>query len=446
MEEPLLDSTETSSSRQTHVDSSLPSSETSKKLERIRSLLSLKTSSLKAQYTANQGIFVVADQVAKAGTLLVSSKANRIALDSPYWSTHCAWCTGKTDVELCSTCQVIGSCSNCRGQHPHQRECSLLEQLPRELVQDSSHLLVVRLLVSGELDDLECLYEHAIPDDQQDLVDNLSRILAPTANVSYASIFARVLGCSHGITDVSLPLGRQVLGRAVFWHHSFFNHSCAPNAFLSFDRGVAHVHVLKNVEKGEPITLSYIPMSGRFRSERRELLLRHYGFHCQCCECGKPDALDLDLSQVDLQSIREVQYSCNERILNAQDDPDSIRSMIKMTQRGIRNGGISPHHEVSLETHRLLALLDRDVQEHEAFFRDVQTFDPVTLATQRLEYARALSEDPVKQEDQYETALRELEAALGSNHSWVVQIRKEISDAKEVTRSTKRARKETHKR
>ena len=49
----------------------------------------------------------------------------------------------------------------------------------------------------------------------------------------FDSIMGKIIGCGHAVTNLSASLGCQCLGRALFLEHSFYNHSCSPNSFLS---------------------------------------------------------------------------------------------------------------------------------------------------------------------------------------------------------------------
>ena len=295
----------------------------------------------------------------------------------------------------------------------------------------------------------------------------------------YVRVLRQVIGCSHAITDISLPLGRQCLGRALFASQSFYNHSCRPNAYLSCHisrpndsqadcsntqnrvgasgcKMFARVNTLRDVDVGDAITLSYIPLCGMARSERQERLQRSYNFVCECELCSAPSGDILfpasstpeDDFAVDPDPIRQIQYTCNERLLsfnvhqkkgwdsqrcprhaqqhNSQgregnhqtaageleteqntvfsDEVNHVLSLIKMTMRGIQNQQIPLSHEVSLECHRLLAMgssmlhdFEQAIAHHEAFFRTIEhhfcgplMFDPVALAIQHMEYSRDL--------------------------------------------------------
>ena len=262
------------------------------------------------------------------------------------------------------------------------------------------------------------------------------------------SIWNKCRGCCHAITDMSRPLGAQNLGMALFIPQSFYNHSCAPNAFLSCllagqeteralnstsasteasttseSNALSHTDsTTKNhdhfkcsvisqvvlcsdtaLAKGSPVTLSYIPLSGLCRQERKVRLQDTYHFECGCQICQEAaNALtgsdgfvleqnvggifaanssrtndgDFDNMTAILSPLRELQIDCYQRLTQASNmkvltstakgdnDIEDLRldlieqsiSTLEMAQRGIRNHKIPSSHEVSLECHRLLAV------------------------------------------------------------------------------------------
>jgi hypothetical protein len=230
------------------------------------------------------------------------------------------------------------------------------------------------------------------------------------------SIWSKCQGCCHAITDFSRPLGAQNLGMALFLPHSFYNHSCAPNAFLScllagdssygpnrpcavMARAVCYTSdATTTVPPGESVTLSYIPLSGLCRRERQVRLRDGYHFECHCLTCQEASIpstaghaleeavggeyaaeLTCDEGLETLVPLRELQLNCHQQIASAstmnvepttdgtensdskdEEDPrtDLIEQSIatlEMAQRGIRNQKLPPCHEISLECHRLLA-------------------------------------------------------------------------------------------
>jgi hypothetical protein len=427
-----------------------------------------------------RGIFVEATQsiTLQAGSQnIMTCQAAAFALDSAFRQTHCGFCAASTKyMHTCSSCQLVSACTSClpllttTGHHTNNKECSVLKKFKATFgpTIDSTHLLTIRLLCCQEGDWwklFHCLYANvaATSPMDQDIAVICSHLPAPANDTQlYTQTLARVLGCSHNITDVSRPLGNQSLGRAMFLEQSFYNHSCVPNAFLSCNfmlpttdkhtgatttrknafQLTANVHLLRPVQKGDQITISYIPMSGLSIQERRQRLQEGYGVDCNCIACtdSKPK---ISLSgDMDVESIREIQYSCNDQLLEQggrqkdsnENEIEQTISLIQMTQRGIRNQSIPESHEVSIETERLFAMAhtllenwNEAKEHHRLFFKKVETitdlFDPVALATQYLEYFMVLD----RSNDSKAGCIRQeflclLKQALGKDHVWLVRI------------------------
>jgi SET and MYND domain-containing protein len=73
---------------------------------------------------------------------------------------------------------------------------------------------------------------------------------------------------------------------AVFEHVSLLNHSCCPNAMLSFRSRSARVHNIASVEAGSELTISYgACVASHCTADRRTLLRQQYAFLCQCHAC-----------------------------------------------------------------------------------------------------------------------------------------------------------------
>jgi hypothetical protein len=279
-------------------------------------------------------------------------------------------------------------------------------------------------------------------------------------------ILGRILGCAHAITDISLPLGEQSLGRALFLKHSFYNHACAPNAFLSMQPGgatvMAQVRMLRPLQPKEAVTISYIPTSGLDKQERQAKLLAGYHFTCACATCAGdtyeefvkvPEGADVNV-------LREVQFTCNETLVQLQQAGattstttsttattpeieellENCIATLEMSMKGIANQNIPGSHEIVIESHRLLAKAyslqqhksAEAIQEHLAFFQAVQPidyiFDPVAKATQRLALAKDYKTFQ-KQDDylaQLKLALEGGTIALGAEHAFVKAIAEEL--------------------
>ena len=297
--------------------------------------------------------------------------------------------------------------------------------------------------------------------------DNTSSNRFVITKDAFDDVLGRVVGCGHAVVDLTLGLGSQAIGRAIFLEHSFYNHSCCPNAFISCRIGnigasststavdspyscalVASVHCLSDIERGDDVRLSYIPTSGLSRNERQQQLQAGHNFQCECraCSVGDETAKEWDRCLAvpegsDLESLREVQYRINHTFVESSDRDEIERSLglARMVSNGVKNQGISSSHECALEVHRLLSVgyaaldkFDDAIGEHHAFFASVgkisDLFDPIALATQHIEYALVLHKNGDSEGERSELEAAELLAktALGEEHPYVTAIERKI--------------------
>jgi len=457
------------------------------RLHHVRKCIQKKTDAVSVVNDGSSGMNVTSVSDQNEGTLLLSCGAALMALEPCTRRTRCGFCSRAlrpTSNIPCSSCGIVAVCDSChslKSWHSSSGECTLFQALVQvvgdEASLDSCLLLTMRLLFRQWYDTQQgnsksnevlppmidwklfgCLY--ATPSQQSQDDDDISLLLSSMRQAlkriskditidwlsreAFDEVLGRVLGCSHAITDFMLPLGEQCVGRALFLEHSFYNHACMPNAYLSCTTEgdapalMARVHLLQPVTKDEPISISYLPLSGLSKEERQSRLQAGYHFTCRCAACSQ-DLYEEHLKlfeSADVESLRQVQFSCHSDLLRSeknsdQDQVDSSLGMLRMLQRGLENQKIPKAHEVRLELHRLLAwayMLDGKTEnalhEHEAFFKSVQLiaglFDPVAEATQRLEYGSLFKRE--QKQDEISLALRQSLVPLGEDHEFVKSI------------------------
>ncbi|KAI0827489.1 SET domain-containing protein [Hypoxylon sp. FL0890] len=85
------------------------------------------------------------------------------------------------------------------------------------------------------------------------------------------------------------------------------NHACRPNAFIRFTPSSLAVSIvaLKDIEPGEEISITYVPM-GKTREERRAGLLK-WGFNCTCSLCtgSKAEVAASDYRREKIKELRQ---------------------------------------------------------------------------------------------------------------------------------------------
>jgi hypothetical protein len=73
---------------------------------------------------------------------------------------------------------------------------------------------------------------------------------------------------------------------------SALNHSCRPNAAISFKDYVVEVRIMKNIAAGEEVTISYITNLPLSKHERQKEVSKQRGFICKCDRCQAGDTPD----------------------------------------------------------------------------------------------------------------------------------------------------------
>lgn len=64
---------------------------------------------------------------------------------------------------------------------------------------------------------------------------------------------------------------------------SRFNHSCCPNAYADADRDYVVIRALRDIDAGEEVCVSYVPVSEGLQARKKKL--EAYHFDCKCVRC-----------------------------------------------------------------------------------------------------------------------------------------------------------------
>lgn len=117
-------------------------------------------------------------------------------------------------------------------------------------------------------------------------------------------------------------------GTGICQDASRINHSCIPNAHFSWNANIGRetVHAVRDIRKGEEITISYLPAICTLK--KRQIQLKPYVFACDCPACRyntefgmsslirRRQMLDLDHEiadyQNDLVAARAEHGQCDE--------------------------------------------------------------------------------------------------------------------------------------
>jgi len=87
----------------------------------------------------------------------------------------------------------------------------------------------------------------------------------------------------------ALPFGDNVREGGIFLNACRINHACNNNAQKSWNENIKRhtVHALRDIEKGEEITIYYLGVLNS-RKARQEALRRKFAFTCSCRLCSLP--------------------------------------------------------------------------------------------------------------------------------------------------------------
>mmetsp|Transcript_28745 Transcript_28745/g.82984 ORF Transcript_28745/g.82984 Transcript_28745/m.82984 type:complete len:863 (-) Transcript_28745:1320-3908(-) len=97
---------------------------------------------------------------------------------------------------------------------------------------------------------------------------------------------ARIRCNAFGVSTCNEAGDHCVFGTAFYPRASYMNHSCSPNAIVSFYGTSIRVCLCRDVRAGEEITITYGPLCGKSPSaDRHKVLKRDYGFECVCPSC-----------------------------------------------------------------------------------------------------------------------------------------------------------------
>lgn len=95
------------------------------------------------------------------------------------------------------------------------------------------------------------------------------------------------------------------IGTALYIESSIFNHSCRPNAGVTFDGLRQQVRAYENIDEDEPIFITYFNLCEP-RAKRQENLWSNYFFTCQCSRCTDENFEEDD------KEVAKLTSNCNE--------------------------------------------------------------------------------------------------------------------------------------
>eukprot|EP01054_Gregarina_sp_Poly1_P005101 Gregarina_sp_Poly_1__5100@NODE_26_length_19795_cov_50_913828_g24_i0_p3_GENE_NODE_26_length_19795_cov_50_913828_g24_i0NODE_26_length_19795_cov_50_913828_g24_i0_p3_ORF_typecomplete_len514_score51_26SET/PF00856_28/9_4e13SET/PF00856_28/2e03zfMYND/PF01753_18/8_1e09zfMYND/PF01753_18/1_7e04zfC6H2/PF15801_5/0_058zfC6H2/PF15801_5/3_1e03zfMss51/PF13824_6/0_28zfMss51/PF13824_6/1_2e04_NODE_26_length_19795_cov_50_913828_g24_i01577117312 len=96
----------------------------------------------------------------------------------------------------------------------------------------------------------------------------------------------------------------QPVAAGIYTKAAFYNHSCLPNTVPVYDckARIQTFKAIRQVAAGEEITHSYVDLA-RSTRERQVILMKDYGFKCDCKYCNKCEVRELRMDEF-LESVK----------------------------------------------------------------------------------------------------------------------------------------------
>ncbi|XP_053315754.1 histone-lysine N-methyltransferase SMYD3 [Spea bombifrons] len=274
----------------------------------------------------------------------------------------CDYCLRRsTSLQRCSQCKFARYCnSTCQkaAWQDHKRECVCLKSILPNVPTDSVRLvgrIIFKLLqqsdsTSEELYSISDLQSH-IEDLSEDMKEGLRQLvtalelyirkeiqdssqLPPGCNI--LEYFGKVTCNSFTISDGEM----QDVGVGLFPSMSLLNHSCDPNCVIAFEGRYLNLRTVREIPKGEELTISYIDVMMPTH-QRQNQLKRQYCFTCNCHRCLSNDK-DKDMLAGDEQAWKEMECSLSRlEEMRSQDKGEEAleicKALLKTSQLPDRN-------------------------------------------------------------------------------------------------------------
>ncbi|CAH2249964.1 histone-lysine N-methyltransferase SMYD3 [Pelobates cultripes] len=233
-----------------------------------------------------------------------------------------------TKLLRCSQCKFARYCDvRCQkaAWEGHKRECMCLKCVLPNIPTDSVRLvgrIIFKLLQSPDCDSEELyslsdLQSH-IKELSEEMKDGLGQLvttlelylknqiqdssqLPPGCGI--IELFGKVTCNSFTISDGEM----QDVAVGLYPSMSLLNHSCDPNCVIVFEGRCLLLRTVKEIPKGEELTISYIDVMMPTH-QRQSQLQRQYCFTCDCHQCLSRDKAE-DMLAGDEQSSKKMESS-----------------------------------------------------------------------------------------------------------------------------------------
>ncbi|KAA0194871.1 hypothetical protein HAZT_HAZT003239 [Hyalella azteca] len=257
----------------------------------------------------------------KAGEVIISSFPFIQLLKEDSKGKLCDFCFRSGKVRKCTGCAVDFYCSvPCQRKDwkaTHKYECSLLKKLQPHSITGTPRMLAKAIIslnnggrsVTEKIDDNltrsfgdlmtheECLLQNNELAETFGVLEKMLRCYFGT-EISFntnelLSIYGALLVNGFGVTNCE----SEEIGSALYLAASILDHSCLPNAGVTFDGSRIVVRALQDFPNFQwsQININYID-GLTCREDRQRSLQRSYFFECHCQRCVDPEHNELENS------------------------------------------------------------------------------------------------------------------------------------------------------
>ncbi|XP_023662628.1 N-lysine methyltransferase SMYD2-A-like [Paramormyrops kingsleyae] len=311
----------------------------------------------------------------KVGELLFSCPAYASVLTVSERGGYCESCFLRKDsLSKCGKCKKAFYCNvDCqRGDWPmHKLECTAMcdygdNWCPTETVRlaariiakqktqverSSSEKLLPMQELEAHLDEMDNERREMNEADIAALHHFYSKHLEFPDLVALTMLFAQVNCNGFTVEDEEL----SHLGSALFPDVALMNHSCCPNAIVTYNGTVAMVRAVAEINPGEEIFTSYIDLLYP-AEDRIERLRDAYYFTCDCKECSTKSK---DKAKMKI------------RKLSTSPEPETIRKMVKYGRNIIEEFRKAKHTKTPSE---LLEMCELSLDKMGSIFDDTNVY------------------------------------------------------------------------
>ncbi|CAG5035443.1 unnamed protein product [Parnassius apollo] len=250
------------------------------------------------------------DTAIKAGELLMTEQPFAYVLSSKEKGLRCDNCLQKLKVLKCSGCQFVHYCGRlCQRDawNEHKWECANLKRVAPKIIPDGARMLakIINRLNRGDGHTYRAFYSPMSFRMWKDLMSHYPDLKKDKKRMDHFTSLCVVL--FEFLKDISLPntvelmgmYGRMVInsftildtdmnsiGTGIYLASSIIDHSCSPNAVVTFDGKTINIRAVKDMPNLDwnQIRISYIDLL-KTPYERQTELLENYYFLCECDRC-----------------------------------------------------------------------------------------------------------------------------------------------------------------